>query len=523
MPLTHVCIWDPQVGYRRITVDEACRLYPYGVSASSGHFVCELCAQNVLLTAPGANIRHFRHDPASPNKECDERQASFDPTYGRRRLQSFNSHAMPLRIAVRGNGFVLQLGFFWPPDARARCEKIKIAGESGQLYEYSFERIEHTGTTYLDVGGVPSKRYQLDYINANNELNRYWAGEAQGVPSRGAFFDGGSGRMIQLGGRAYSGNAYYLLQRGMLYGGECRDIEADQIACVQAGAASPWYLYRIRVRQFSENAAKFFLKRSIFLTEKPTKFYPLWPPYVKDSYYIYHNNSEFYFYLCGDDAELKAYPATAEASAVQDGRLYKLYTGGREQLVSLGKSGALGFSYLIKGPLNKKAPLPPVTVSDQSGIELEGETCSRLPKGKLISVSCRYDGKAVVRRRGKIDHVYRLCGGQDLILDGLLMDMEIEFYQGLDRVRTIRFQQKKTGGDAMAEDQALVKRLNACGGPMVPVSHAAGAMAGKYASHPRTRQWLYRALRQGKISREALRLLEDNIPNKGGRAGDDRD
>lgn len=523
MPLTHVCIWDPQVGYRRITVDEACRLYPYGVSASSGHFVCELCAQNVLLTAPGANIRHFRHDPASPNKKCDERQASFDPTYGRRRLQSFNSHAMPLRIAVRGNGFVLQLGFFWPPDARAHCKKIKIAGDSGQLYEYSFERIEHAGTTYLDVGGVPSKRYQLDYINANNELNRYWAGEAQGVPSRGAFFDGGSGRMIQLGGRAYSGNAYYLLQRGMLYGGECRDIEADQIACVQAGAASPWYLYRIRVRQFSENAAKFFLKRSIFLTEKPTKFYPLWPPYVKDSYFIYHNNSEFYFYLCGDDAEMKAYPATAETSAVQDGRLYKLYTGGREQLVSLGKSGALGFSYLIKGPLNKKAPLPPVTVSDQSGKELEGETCSRLPKGKLISVSCRYDGKAVVRRRGKIDHVYRLCGGQDLILDGLLMDMEIEFYQGCDRVRTIRFQREKAGGDAMAEDQALVKRLNACGGPMVPVSHAAGAMAGKYASHPRTRQWLYRALRQGKISREALRLLEDNIPNKVGRAGDDRD
>lgn len=166
--------------------------------------------------------------------------------------------------------------------------------------------------------------------------------------------------------------------------------------------------------------------------------------------------------------------------------------------------------------------MPPVTISDQSGKELEGEICSRLPKGKLISVSCRYDGKAVVRRRGKIDHVYRLCGGQDLILDGLLMDMEIEFYQGCDRVRTIRFQREKTGGDAMAEDQVLVKRLNACGGPMIPVSHAAGAMAGKYASHPRTKQWLYRALRQGKISREALRLLEDNIPNKVGRAGDDR-
>lgn len=80
MPLTHVCVWDSKIGYRRITVEEACKMYPYGASARSGHFVCELCAQNVLLTVPGMNVQHFRHDPASPNKECDERQASFDPT-----------------------------------------------------------------------------------------------------------------------------------------------------------------------------------------------------------------------------------------------------------------------------------------------------------------------------------------------------------------------------------------------------------------------------------------------------------
>ena len=53
MPLTHVCVWDSKIGYRRITVEDACKMYPYGASARSGHFVCELCAQNVLLTAPG--------------------------------------------------------------------------------------------------------------------------------------------------------------------------------------------------------------------------------------------------------------------------------------------------------------------------------------------------------------------------------------------------------------------------------------------------------------------------------------
>lgn len=75
MPLSHVCVWDADIGYKRISLESACKMYPNGASAKSGYFVCELCAQNVLLTAPGVNVRHFRHDPSSPNKECDERQA----------------------------------------------------------------------------------------------------------------------------------------------------------------------------------------------------------------------------------------------------------------------------------------------------------------------------------------------------------------------------------------------------------------------------------------------------------------
>ena len=126
MSLTHVCIWDPQVGYRRVTLNEARHLHPYGASAKSGHFVCELCAQNVLLTSPGVNAQHFRHDPSSPNKECEERQLYFDPTYGRS-LRSLNSCLIPLRVVQqRDNSFSLELGFLFPPDASAHCDKIKI-------------------------------------------------------------------------------------------------------------------------------------------------------------------------------------------------------------------------------------------------------------------------------------------------------------------------------------------------------------------------------------------------------------
>ena len=56
MPLTHVCVWDGKAGYRRVSIEEACSMYPYTVAANRGIFVCSLCAQNVGLTAPGASL-----------------------------------------------------------------------------------------------------------------------------------------------------------------------------------------------------------------------------------------------------------------------------------------------------------------------------------------------------------------------------------------------------------------------------------------------------------------------------------
>lgn len=505
MPLTHVCIWDSKIGYRRITIDEACEMYPYRVSARSGHFVCELCAQNVLLTAPGENVRHFRHDPGSPNKECDERQAYFDPTYGRT-MGELSSHEMPLRILVTGTTFSLQLGFFRSSGNNAHCDRIKIAGDSHQIFEYSFERVGQNGTTYLSVGSIPNRFYEIEYVNANAELKNFWSNKIAGISATGSFFDGRTGQIIQPGGKAYSENSYYLLQRNPLY--SCySDIESAEIARVQANAFTTWYLYRIRIKKFSAYSAKFFLKYAIFLTEKPTKFYPIWPAYINDPYFIYHNSPEFYFYLCGDDAELKSYPATANVMNSHNGKLYKLCTREREQLISLGKSGALGFSYLIKQPLNKSAPLPTVMISDYAGELLTEEKYSKLPKSKLITVLCRYDGRAIVRRKGKIDRIYKLSAEQNLEIDGLAFGTEIHFYQGCDCVRTLCFEREKNIYEALTSDDELIKKLTACPGPMIPVAHSAGALADKFAGYPKTRRWLYEMIRRGEMSYQAYRML----------------
>jgi len=512
MPLTHVCVWDSKIGYRRVSVEEASKLYPYEVAANRSHFVCELCAQNVGFSKARVDTgtRYFFHSSAAQNKDCEDRQVQLSKATGQR-LLSLNSHVMPLRISVSGSKFSLEIGFFYPPDTKSHCDKIKIAGDSHQVYEYSFERIEQVGITYLNVGSIPSRIYSVEYINANAELKRYWSNKIPGINRNGSLFDGNTGRIIQPGAKAFSGNFYYLLRRQPL-SSYITDISATEITKIQSSYTT-WYLYKVGVKKFSECSAKFFLKHEIFLTEKPTNFYPIWPPYTEDPYFIYHNSNEFYFFLCGDDAELKSFPASVKATGTRDGKLYKLYTREKEQLVSFGKSGALGFSYLIKRPLGKVASAPSVTICDHAGSILDEDLYTKVPKSKFISVSCQYDGKAVVQKNGRTMYIYKLSAEHPLTIDRLSYGTEIHFYLGSDHVRSIRFEQESTTQNTSALDDALVKKLQACSDPKFPITHAIGTLANKYSVYPETKQWLYKAMRQGEISRKALELLRTNIPN----------
>lgn len=514
MPLTHVCVWDSKIGYRRVTVDEANELYPYEVPSSRGHFVCELCAQNVGFSKARVDTgtRYFFHSSAAQNKDCEDRQIQLSNA-ANQRLSSLSSHSMPFRISVNGSTFNLELGFFYPPDHKACCDRIRIASDSHQTFEYSFERIERIGTTYLNVGTVPSRIYGIDYVNANAELKKYWSNKVIGVSATGSLFDGRTGHILLPGAKAFSTNSYYLLQKRPLTITP-KDLHVQEISRARSSDYSIWYLYRIQVKQFTARAAKFFLSYSIFLTEKPTKFYPIWPVYIEDPLFIYHNSNSFYFYLCGDDAELKSYPATSNALDTHDGKLYKLYTREREQLISLGKAGALGFSYLIKQPLSKKAAQPKLTIKDFSGAELIEDSYTKLPKSKYISVSCQYDGKAIVRRGQKIEHVYKISFEQDLLIDGLSLGTEICFYHGCDCIRTIRFEQPQIDTSTTELDHVLIAKLQICTGPTVSIPHSFGSLVAKYESYPQTKKWLYTTLRQGQISHKALRILISDIPNK---------
>lgn len=511
MPLTHVrARLEGEIGWRHITIEEACKKYDYTVPARCDYFECELCGERVGLAK--AQTRYFFHEHSN-SRDCEDRQIQMD-SYERNYVHSLSSHTMPLRIETHDETFELKIGFFYPPNS-AKCEMIKITGKPNtKPFQYSFERILGKGISYLSVGDVPSESYQLEYIDAESGLEEYWPIEIPGVNKRsGAFFDcAHDQRMIRPGGRACSGYTYYFLHCDPIYFNLFPDIDWIEVAKKRINSNLTWHLYRVRAKNFSRNAADFFMRYSVYLREKPSDFYPIWPVYVRDPYFIYHNSDYIFLYLQGDDMTLESYPSGVASRVTEiqdDAKIYRLRTQEKEQLVSIGRSGLLGFAYLMRRQLGKTIQPPKIMLADCDGNELKDETYSKIPRRKYISVRCNYDGRAVAQRNGKIVRIYELTGGEHLIIDSLSFGTEIDFYQGLDCVRTIRFEQEVTAEETF-NDEVLVKRLMSRKEPMIPVTHAIAVIASGYAKYPKTKRWLYATIRQGKISRKALKLLKDN-------------
>ncbi len=418
---------------------------------------------------------------------------------------------MPMRISVHHSSYKLELGFFHAPSSciyGPRCQRIRITGENSQEFVYSFERIFSEGITYLNVGNIPSSVYRLDYDQPSQNLERYWPPTTYGVNTKGSFFECSSGKMLHVGGKAYPHRDYFLLQRNSLLSVP-NGVSYERIAETRTGSFATWYLYKIHVHDFSVSVARFFLERSIFLTEKPVAFYPVWPPYVEDPYFLYHNEPTIYFYVQGRGTELNTYPFSLPSRYIDLGeaKLYKFYDASKEQLLSLGQSGAIGFSYLLKKELNMAAVLPQVQIKSIDGKLMKLDVWNRLPKGNQITLQAPFDGKIVVLRNGHIQEIRRIFAMQILIIDGLSFGYEIQVFQSCDQIRTIRFEKPQQNTDYTEMDRQLLNRLRSCKRAVISVPHSIGASVKQLSYLPLSRQWLYQAVRQGKMPADAIKLL----------------
>ena len=443
MALTHVCIWSG-TGWKHISAYEAARQHPGGtVSAHSGLFMCELCGQYVLLTDGDIQVRHFRHSSSEKSKDCPERTAgtSFFPSYRK------NEHELPIRISViQPKRINFELGLIRVPEGLLKpASKIEIqpAEQPDTPFVYLGERIAPDQITYVGIGSVPYRQYQITITDAERSIYKYWPQNVTGINPEGSIFETDTGKKLPYDADVKVGDEYYLLIAGFAKPGG-KHISVQEVSSFRCGWRN-WRLYRICADDYDEYSARFFLEYHCRLTKYPSSLVPIWPVYVEDPYVMKHSREKT-FMLVNGNAEMTVFPYSAVRQHYEAATVMEVAANNRQQLISIVRSGiyrVLGYTYFWQEPLDSRNPLPTVTAMNIDGIPLTVGTHSKLPKHCEIVLQSAYDGTVLVRQEEKVIEKRTVEAGETVSISDLTYGMEINVLIGLDLCWSCSFTREK--------------------------------------------------------------------------------
>jgi len=495
-------------GWRPITAYKAAQLHPGGSVSSHGHlFMCELCGQYVSLAHGSVYTPYFRHSAGESDKTCPER--TFGPGITIDYCET--KHDLPIRIKLYPpafpSDFSFEIGLLGVPSPvlkRLRDSTIKI----GPVQEYapplSFqlkERLRENEISYVPIGSIPFAEYKIDLDCRDIPAFFYWPERLQGMDPAGTLFDVSSGKKLPYDADVQVGRDYYLLQSsGTRH--ICTSVFLERIL-TKSVPGRYWHLYKVRANSFDEDAAEFFLDFHCRLTEQPVSIQPIWPTYIKGPYVIRHDRREMVFYVRGN-VTTKSFPLAALSSyySTENGKIEYITCNDRQQLISAGRSKMLKYTYLWREPLDCQTKIPTIIVTDIAGNVIQPGSSDKLPIKGVLCICAPYDGLAIIKKRGKTLEKRRLTANMISEISALQFDSEIEIFQGLDSVWSIKYQRSELFKQG---DTQLLRRLQNCTGQLIPIPHSLGAAAERLNSYPQVKQWLYSKIREGHMPISAYR------------------
>ena len=504
--LTHVCMWTDKE-WKRISAEEAAKLHPGGtVSSKSGLFMCELCGQYVLLTDGNVKIRHFRHSSAEESKDCPERRVatSYNHSYKE------NDHELPVKITIVSKTKIcLELGLIRiPSDLYSEELVIELSSPNSiDKHVYSGERLNAEGITYVPLGETPYAEYRLSVSKGNPKINSYWPPIIKGINYSGTLFDGKTGIKLPEDSDVTVGKKYYLLMQSTLFN-SYQHMQIEKL-CTTTKGYNTWNVYSVMAKEFNESTAKFFLKYHCRLTENIAAIVPVWPAYVENPYTISHNDNEMTLLVKGN-VDFHSFPhvASQEYSCRQD-KVIHLYTYNRQQMISVGRSKSLQYTYFMKMPLNQKTELPKVHITDVSGNDWPNGEINQLLEGKIIKITSPFDGLLFIIKDKIIMEKRILSANKTTEVDNISWNCQLKVYVGMDLVWECLFCKKEKEGSI--EEEAFLQRLKNLGGPEMRIAHSLGSVASRLEQYPKLRRWVYECIRKGYMSRKAYLELQQFI------------
>lgn len=506
--LNHVCMWSEH-GWVRVTAEEAARKHPGGtVSANSGLFMCELCGQFVMLTDGYERIRYFKHSAKEANKNCPERTFGFSyiPSY------TAGEHELPIKLIVCRTYFRLELGLLYVPESilkKQATQSVTIKTAEEKQFVFSFERLNLDSITYLSIGKEPSQKYE---VIAPNELSCYWPQKVKGIDRAGSVFDSRTGKMLPVDADVQVNRQYYILTTASYaYYRHYSSVKLNKVCDTRVGWLT-WTVYEVEATALDQEAAKFFLSLHCRLTDTPLRMQPVWPIHIETPYVIKHDKSYMIMHLTGGRSVTpKTFPRTSVLSVncPSEGQVIKIDCIGRQQLISAGSANVLQYTYLWKEELSNTIPELSIDVRDVKDNELDGGEQTHLPEAGTITITAPFDGTAIICKKGSIIEKLKIASGNRLRIDNIQYGLKIKILQGLDIIWEVSY--VKMRNTHVGADDLLYSKLCSFHGTTICVPHNIGSIASKLTGYPKTKDWIYAAVKNGLAQEVAIKYLKNYI------------
>lgn len=500
--LQHVSIWNNEHGWQHITPEEAAKEFAYSVSSDWQRFMCESCGQYATFVN-GANTPHFKHPRGS--KDCDEKITSYRNYH----LTNPQGFSLPLKIKINDNKIELLIGFLpIPNNIFSKLEeenvKLSIIANEKVLRQFSINEsrfsLEHT--TYLSVGDNIAKEYRISYPDMNSQLKVFWPIIVNGINPEGTVFDYESGKRLPQNASVIVGKTYLIIidKRKYIHSGE-------DISITKECSFKDYDVIKVVANKLSRSADDFFRYFSCRLTDNPATLTLLYPFSVNSSHVIRHTENKVWFYKT--NGFIDVYPYVYLYNQVSNEGIFPI-SGGLQQLISVSRfeqhTSVLRYTLLKKVDfIDEKPTLPLLQVFDNLNEPITVGTHDSLPKDREMHIVSEYDGFVlIIKNNSTIDKII-LKSDVKVIID-VDYDLTYQIYQGLDCHYELHYKKRSCSS---ISDEALLLELQNFKHDFVSITHSIHILANYLSLYPKSKQWLRKQIKNGKINKKAIkRILE---------------
>lgn len=496
--LNHVCVWRDGK-WKRITEEEADKMFPYRISSDSGLFMCELCGQFVSFTKGDTRKRYFKHSRGEMNKECEDRSIGY---YNPESIQKKDLE-LPIRIIQDQDDYSFQIGLPEIPEnilEKQKTNEVIITNEYEEKRIYSFERLAFRGTTYVDVGKRLASRYELKLGQNTEDIWEFWPKTTITNGREGRLFDVKTGKMLPFDTDVEVGKSYYYFTKEFLRPRFSPFLK--RVSNLDNGK-----LYIVRATDLNEENAKFFLSMRARLTNMPLKILNIWPPSVNQDKVVRHTSHAVWMYLSGNARVTAEDRLVSPIGEEKDNwSIYRIPIRHNRQFVLIGRTGVLDYCRLQRDEKKYEVEDAKVEITDINKTPLEGYKQQKLPPEKKIFIQAEYDGIAIIQGKERY-FKKKITSDRVTPIENIDFGTSITVTVGCDVVRQICFEQKEKNRNSEVNWSDFLHKIRDAKGRDVTVDSTEFATYCSVIADERVRAFVRNAASRGTLPSEAVALL----------------